>query len=69
MSEKTAISAEEQLIANAVSPKVADIDGQRVEQHSIDDQIKALEYAAKAKCSRSRKIGIRVAKMVHGGAE
>jgi hypothetical protein len=39
MSEKITVPVEEQIVANAVAPKIADIDGQRVEQHSIDDQI------------------------------
>lgn len=69
MSEKNAIPVEEQIIANAVAPKIADIDGQRVEQHSIDDQIKAVQFAESMKATRSRKLGIRIAKMVHGGAE
>lgn len=69
MSEKVAIPVEEQIIANAVAPKIADIDGQRVEQHSIDDQIKAVQFASSMKATRSRKLGIRIAKMVHGGAE
>ena len=69
MSEKTAISPEEQIVANAVAPKIADIDGQRVEQHSIEDQIKAVQFAESMKASRSRKLGIRIGKMVHGGAQ
>lgn len=60
---------EDELIANALSPKSAEVDGQKVEQHSLDDQIKALQFAASMKASRSRKLGIRIAKMVHGGAE
>jgi len=33
---------------NANAPKVAEVDGQKAEQHSISDQIKAAEYAAQA---------------------
>jgi hypothetical protein len=69
MSEKITVPVEEQIVANAVAPKIADIDGQRVEQHSIDDQIKAVQFAESMKAARSRKLGIRIAKMVHGGAE
>lgn len=60
---------EDELIANAMSPKKVDIDGQVVEQHSIEDQITALNYAASVKASKSGKLGIRIGKMVHGGAE
>lgn len=30
---------------NANAPKIAEVDGQKAEQHSIGDQIKAAEYA------------------------
>ncbi len=60
---------EDKLITNAMSPKKVDIDGQVVEQHSVEDQIAALNYAASVKAAKSRKLGIRIGKMVHGGAE
>ena len=66
MPEKT---IEEQVLENAVAPKIAEVDGQRVEQHSIDDQLKALKFAASMKASRSGHFGIRIGKMVHGSAE
>lgn len=67
MPENKDLNLEEQLLANAVAPKSVDIDGQKVEQHSIDDQIKAIQFAASMKAAKSRNIGIRFAKMNHGG--
>lgn len=64
MSEKI----EDKILENAAAPKVADIDGQRVEQHSIDDQIKAAKFHASVKALNSRR-RFRVSKMVAGGAE
>ena len=68
MPENREKTIEEQLLENAVSPKVADVDGQRFEQHSIDDQIKAVKFAASLKASKSRGLGIRIAKMNPGGS-
>ena len=60
---------EEAIRKNAAGPKSAEVDGQRVEQHSLDDQIKAVKFAASMKASRSGHFGIRIGKMVHGSAE
>lgn len=68
MSEKEK-KIEDQILENATAPKSVDIDGQKVEQHSLDDQIKAAKFASSAKASRSRGFGIRIGKMKHGGAE
>lgn len=59
----------EQLLENAFAPKSAEVDGQKVEQHSLEDQIKAIKIAASMEAARSRHCGIRVTKMRHGGAE
>lgn len=69
MTKNSEISPEEQILQNALAPKIADIDGQRVEQHSLSDQIEAAKYAAAVKLSKSRRTGLRIAKMVPGGAE
>ena len=69
MPEKETKTIEEQLIANAIAPKIADIDGQRIEQHDLEEQIAAIKFAASLKASKSRGIGIRIGKMNHGGAE
>lgn len=66
MSEK---KHEEQLLENAFAPKSAEIDGQKMEQHSLKDQIEALKFAASMAASRSKHCGIRITKMRHGGAE
>ena len=68
MPENKEMTAEEQLLANALAPKSVEIDGQTIEQHSIDDQIKALKFAASMQAAKSSKGGLRIAKMNHGGA-
>ena len=68
MPENKEMTAEEQLLANALAPKSVEIDGQTIEQHSIDDQIKALKFAASMQAAKSRNGGLRIAKMNHGGA-
>ena len=60
---------ENQVLENAFAPKSAEVDGQKVEQHSLDDQIKAVKFAASMKASRSSHFGLRIGKMVHGSAE
>lgn len=57
---------DEKLRENANAPKVAEIDGQRVEQHSLKDQIAADRYLESKKALR-RGLGIRVTKMKAGG--
>lgn len=57
---------DEKLRENANAPKVAEIDGQRVEQHSLKDQIAADRYLESKKALR-RELGIRVTKMKAGG--
>lgn len=53
---------------NAAGPKSVQIDGQRVEQHSIDDVIKADRYLAAKKAAKSRTGGLKVSKLSHSGA-
>ena len=38
---------------NATGPKSAEVDGQKVEQHSLKDQIAADEYLAKKKAGKN----------------
>lgn len=40
---------------NALAPKRVETDSGKVEQHSVGDQIKALEYMKKQKVESSRK--------------
>ena len=53
---------------NASGPKSAEIDGQKVEQHSLKDQIAADEYLASKKAVKSRNSGLKISKLCHSGA-
>ncbi len=57
---------DEKLREKMNSPKSAEIDGQKVEQHSLKDQIEADRYLESKKALR-RGLGIRVTKMKSGG--
>ena len=52
----------------ASGPKSAEADGQRVEQHSLSDLVKADRYLASKEAAKSRGGGIRFRKMIHSGA-
>lgn len=59
----------EELEQQAQKPKVVEVDGQRVEQHSLPDQIAFDRYLASKKAAERRAgLGLRVAKMAAGGA-
>ena len=49
---------EEGIRKNASGPKSAEVDGQKVEQHSLKDQIAADEYLASKKAVKSRNSGL-----------
>ncbi len=53
---------------NAAGPKSAEVDGQKVEQHSLPDQIAADNYLASKKAMRSRNSGLKISKLCHSGA-
>ncbi len=53
---------------NAAGPKSAEVDGRKVEQHSLKDQIAADEYLAKKKAMRAAGCGLRVTKLCPPGA-
>ena len=53
---------------NASGPKSAEVDGQKVEQHSLQDQIAADEYLASKKAVKSRNSGLKITKLSHSGA-
>ena len=59
---------EDAIRKNASGPKVAQVDGQRVEQHSLSDVIKADSYLASKKAAKSRNNGLKLTKMSHSGA-
>lgn len=60
-------NTEDQILKNANSPKSAEVDGQKVEQHSLKDQIEADRYVAGKKALR-KGLGIKITKMNSGGA-
>ena len=59
---------EESIRKNASGPKSAEVDGQKVEQHSLKDQIAADEYLASKKAVKSRKSGLKITKLSQSGA-
>ena len=59
---------EEAIRRNASGPKSAEVDGQKVEQHSLADQIAADEYLASKKAVKSRTSGLKITKLCHSGA-
>ena len=67
MSEITE-NLEESIRQNAAGPKSAEVDGQKVEQHSLPDQIEADKYVASKKAMKSRNSGLKFSKMSHSGA-
>ena len=66
MSEDSKIS--DAIRKNASGPKSAEVDGQKVEQHSLQDQIAADAYLASKKAVKSRNSGLKITKMSHSGA-
>ena len=69
MDEKnTSRSLDDAIRRSASGPKSAEADGQRVEQHSLSDLVKADRYLASKEAAKSRGGGIRFRKMIHSGA-
>ncbi len=67
--ENTQTNSLDEAIRRAASgPKSAEADGQRVEQHSLSDLVKADRYLASKEAAKSRGGGIRFRKMIHSGA-
>lgn len=66
MAEETKI--EDAIRQNAAGPKSVEVDGQKVEQHSLPDQIEADKYLASKKAMKSRNSGLKFSKMSHSGA-
>jgi hypothetical protein len=58
---------DEKLRENMNSPKSAEIDGQKIEQHSLKEQIELDRYLESKKALR-RGLGLRIAKMKAGGS-
>lgn len=59
--------ADDTLKDKASQPKSVEIDGQKVEQHSLKDQIEMDRYLASKKATRSGR-GFRITKMKSGGS-
>ena len=59
---------EDAIRKNASGPKSADVDGQKVEQHSLSEQIEADSYLASKKAMKSRNSGLKTSKLCHSGA-
>ena len=66
--ENTQNSLDDAIRRSASGPKSAEADGQRVEQHSLSDLVKADRYLASKEAAKSRGGGIRFRKMIHSGA-
>lgn len=49
-------------------PKVVEVDGQRVENQSVGDLIKAAKFLAAKDATNGRRCPLRVTKMAAGGA-
>ena len=59
---------EEAIRKAAAGPKSVQVDGQRVEQHSLSDIMGADSYLASKKASKSRNCGLKFTRMSHSGA-
>ena len=58
----------ETIVKNAVGPKSAEVDGQRVEQHTLTEQIAADKYLASKEAVKRRGSDLKFSKMTHSGA-
>lgn len=58
----------EQIETNAAGPRKASGDAGSFESHSLPDQIAADQYLRKVESANKRKLSIRVAKTIPGGA-
>ena len=58
----------ETIVKNASGPKSAEVDGQRVEQHTLTEQIAADKYLASKDAVKRRGSGLKFSKMSHSGA-
>ncbi len=53
---------------NALGPKSAESDGQKVEQHPIEDQIEADRYLNSKNAMKKKNLGIRFGKFISPGS-
>jgi len=59
---------EKSIKENAVGPKSAESDGQKVEQHSIADHIEADRYLNSKQAMKKRNLGLKVIRIIPPGA-
>ena len=59
---------EQKIKDNATGPKSAESDGQKVEQHSLKDQIEADRYLNSKQAMKKKNIGIRIGKLIPPGS-
>jgi hypothetical protein len=59
---------EETLNSAATAPKAVEVDGQRMESHSLRDQIEMDRYMASKAAMKRRGLGLRMTKIISGGA-
>jgi hypothetical protein len=62
------INLEQKIKDNASGPKSAESDGQKVEQHSIKEQIEADRYLNSKQAMKNKGMGIRIGKLVPPGS-
>ncbi len=60
--------ADDNLKELAAQPKSVEVDGQRMEMHSLKDQIELDRYLASKAATKGRSRGFRITKMQAGGA-
>lgn len=68
MNEKNKDSLGNDIRENMAKPKSVEIDGQKVEQYSLLEQIKVDEYLAKKKAMKCKNMGLKIAPMEHSGS-
>lgn len=59
---------EELAVQMLTQPKVVEVDGQRVENQSVGDLIKATKFLAAKEATNGRRCPLKVTKMAAGGA-
>ena len=71
MSEEkdTRTALDKAIVKSASGPKSAQVDGQRVEQHSLSDLVQADRYLASKRAKHGRYGGLRFTRMSHSGAQ
>jgi hypothetical protein len=58
----------ESVLESAAGPRDIDIDGNRISEHSLPDQIAAAKFAASNRARRRRGMGVTFQKIVPHGA-